>query len=136
MVPKAMNRKLSLFAISLLIGTQSLLGQTISAEITKKGQIPNFAVVDFRGASGAQPLMNTFNGTLFTDLQTSGLFKMVPKSFYPLQNPQRPEDFRDTSGQGLALADWAGSPVNGNYLAFGFTAIQNNQIVLYGYVDD
>ena len=61
---------------------------------------------------------------------------MVPKSFYPLQNPQRPEDFRESSGQGLALADWAGSPVNANYLAFGYTTLQNNQIVLFGYVYD
>ncbi len=129
-----MIRKLAL----LLLGAQALLAQTgvIQTEIVKKGQIPNFAAIDFRGASGAQPLMNTFNGTLFTDLQTSGLFKMVPKSFYPLQNPQRPEDFRETSGQGLALADWAGSPVNANYLAFGYTTLQNNQLVLFGYVYD
>jgi TolB protein len=132
MVPKAMNRKLALFTLTLAIGAHA----QISTTIIKSGQTPNFAVIDFRGASGAQPLMNTFNGTLFTDLQTSGLFKMVPKSFYPLQNPQRPEDFRDASGQGFALADWARTPVNANYLAFGYTAVQNNQIVLYGYVYD
>jgi TolB protein len=80
--------------------------------------------------------MATFNSTLYKDLEDSGLFKMVPKSFYPLQNPQRPEDFRPTSGQGLAMADWAGTPTNANFLAFGYTSLQNGQLVLYGWLYD
>ena len=108
----------------------------IKGQITGSGGKPSLAVVDFRGSGGAQALMSVTNGTLFTDLDTSGIFKMVPKSLYPLQNPQRPEDLKPTSGQGLALADWAGSPVNASHLVYGYTADQNGTLVLYGYVND
>ena len=108
----------------------------IKGQITGSGGKPSLAVVDLRGSGGAQALMSVTNGTLFTDLDTSGIFKMVPKSLYPLQNPQRPEDLKPTSGQGLALADWAGSPVNASHLVYGYTADQNGTLVLYGYVND
>jgi TolB protein len=123
-------------ALLTLILSTSALGQAITSQIFKGGSSPNMAVIDFRGGGGAQGYMSTFNATLFNDLQDSGLFKMVPKSFYPLQVPQRPEDLRPTSGQGLAMADWAGTPVNANYLAFGYTAVQNGQLVLYGWLYD
>ena len=116
----------------------ALLGQgnLIQSVISKTAGKPNLAVVDFRGTGAAQPLMNTFNGTLYSDLETSGLFTMVSKSFYPLQNPQRPDDLKPTSGQGMALADWAGTPVNANWLAFGYNSVQGGQLVLYGYLYD
>ncbi len=111
-------------------------GSLIQSVINKPGGKPNLAVTDFRGTGNAQALMNTFNGTLFGDLEGSGLFNMVSKSFYPLQNPQRPEDFKATSGQGLALADWSGTPVNANWLAFGYNSVAGNQLVLFGYLYD
>jgi TolB protein len=125
-------------AFLLLVSSAGLFGQSgaIVTDVKKGGNSPNMAVSDVRGAAGAQGYMSTFNATLFGDLQDSGLFKMVPKSFYPLQVPQRPEDFKPTSGQGLAMADWAGTPVNANYLAFGYTAVQNGQLVLYGWLYD
>jgi TolB protein len=123
-------------ALLLVVLSTYLSGQVITTDVIKGGSSPNMAVSDFRGGAGAQGYMSTFNATLFGDLQDSGLFKMVPKSFYPLTVPQRPEDFRPTSGQGLAMADWAGTPVNANYLAFGYTAVQNGQLVLYGWLYD
>ena len=59
--------------------------------------------------------------------QNSGLFTMAPKGMYPLQVPQRPEDFRQpprpgTSLGGLALSDWSSPPVQANFLATGYTA--------------
>jgi TolB protein len=119
----------------LLISAACAFGQKITSTITESANSPNMAVIDFRGTAGGG-YMSTFNATLYGDLQDSGLFKMVPKSFYPLQVPQRPEDFKPTSGQGLAMADWAGTPVNANYLAFGYTAVQNGQLVLYGWLYD
>ncbi len=115
---------------------RTLHAQDARINISGAGGKPALAVVDFRGSGGAQSLMSTFNGTLFTDLDSSGIFKMVPKSLYPLQNPQRPEDLKPSSGQGLALADWAGSPVNASHLVFGYTADQNGTLVLYGYLND
>jgi hypothetical protein len=59
------------------------------------GARPAIAVPDLRGSGAAQPLMNAFNETLYNDLDASGLFKIVPKTMYPLQAPQQPSDFRE-----------------------------------------
>jgi TolB protein len=111
------------------------------------GNRPAFAVPDLRGSGAAQPLMNAFNETLYNDLDSSGLFKMVPKTMYPLQVPQQPADFREQpapqparpgqqprNGGGAWLSDWSSPPVSANYLAFGYTAVQNNVLVLYGWL--
>src|SRR5580700_2175013 len=99
------------------------------------GTTTRIAIPDLRGSGAAQPLMNAFNETLYNDLDASGLFKIVPKTMYPLQIPQQPSDFRDAgtsprAGQphgagGLALSDWSSPPVSANYLVAGYTAVQN-----------
>jgi TolB protein len=105
------------------------------------GQKTVLAVPDLRGSGASQNFMGAFNDTLFSDLQNSGFFDMAPKGMYPLQVPQRPEDFRPparpgTSSGGLSLSDWASPPVSANYLATGYTAEQSGQIVLYGWLFD
>jgi TolB protein len=108
---------------------------------------PAIAIPDLRGSGGAQPLMNAFNETLYNDLDASGLFKIVPKTMYPLQVPQQPTDFREQpapqqtrpgqqarNGGGAWLSDWSSPPVSANYLVFGYTAEQNNVLVLYGWL--
>lgn len=130
-----MKRILLLSSIGLAI--VALIGaQQITRDIGKQGEKPTIAVPDFRGSGDAQKFMGVFNKTLFNDLDTSGQLKMIPKTLYPLQVPQQPSDFRTTSGQGLAMGDWSGPPPNANYLAFGYTAVQSNQIVLYGWLFD
>jgi TolB protein len=114
-----------------------------------QGERPAIAVPDFRGSGAAQPLMGAFNQTLYSDLDSSGIFKMVPKTMYPLQAPQQPSDFREPppqpesrrrrqqqppTGGGLWLSDWSSPPVSANYLAFGYTAVQNDVLVLYGWL--
>jgi TolB protein len=103
-----------------------------------QGDRPVIAVPDIRGSGAAQALMNAFNETLFSDIQDSGLFKMAAKSMFPLQVPQRPEDLRQPapgqSANGLWLTDWAAPPVAANYLTMGYTAEQNGQLVLYGWL--
>ena len=111
------------------------------------GDRPKIALPDLRGSGAAQPLMNAFNETLYNDLDGSGLLKIVPKTMYPLQAPQQPSDFREPpaaqatrpgqplpSGGGAWLSDWSSPPVSANYLAFGYTAVQNNVLVLYGWL--
>lgn len=116
------------------------------------GEKPGIAVPDFRGSGAAQPLMNTFNQTLFSDLEASGILKMVAKSLYPLQVPQQPSDFKEPppqapptrsrrgampqprNGGGLWLSDWASPPVGATYLAMGYAAPQNDVLVLYGWL--
>src|SRR5580692_9081338 len=114
----------------------TVFAQDIVTWINGTGGKPALAVIDFRG-SGSQPFMSAFNSTLFNDLQGSALFDMKPKSMFPLNNPQRPEDLRpEDGGQGFALSDWAGAPVNASHLVFGYTAAQNGALVLYGFLDD
>lgn len=107
------------------------------------------AVPDLRGAGEAQRHMAVFNRTLFSGLQDSGYFKMAPKSMYPLQVPQQPQDFKPPLApatpprrgeppkpvsQGPWLTDWSSPPVNADYLAMGYTAVQNDRIVLFGWL--
>jgi TolB protein len=104
-------------------------------------QRPAIAVPDLRGSGTAQNFMGAFNETLFSDLQNSGLFDMRPKGMYPLQVPQRPEEFRQpprpgASLGGMALSDWSSPPVQANFLTAGYTAEQNGQIALYGWLFD
>ena len=86
-----------------------------------------------------------------------GMFRMVPKTMYPKANPAaalglaaaagragratagaRPAARRPQppNGGGLWLSDWSGPPVSANYLAFGYTAVQNGVLVLYGWLYD
>lgn len=127
-------------ALFACLGIALANAQDIRTGIAREGERPVMAVTDFRGAGTAQPFMSAFNETLFNDLQGAGVFRMAPKGMYPLQAPQRPEDFRQpaagTPGGGLWLSDWSSPPVSANYLAFGYTAVQNNQLVLYGWLYD
>lgn len=130
------KHKLLLLAVISIIGAGVVLAQDITTWITTTGGKPALAVIDFRG-SGSQQFMSAFNSTLYSDLQNSGLFDIKPKSMYPLKNPQSASDLRPSdNGEGLALADWAGSPVNASHLVFGYTAAQNGALVLYGNLFD
>ena len=120
-----------------------------------RGRTPTIALPDLRGSGEAQGLMGVLNQTLAADVQGSGVVKMVPKTMYPLTVPQQPSDFTQpppppdpnarnrrnqppppTSGGGRWMIDWAGPPVNANYMAFGYAAPQNGVLVLYGWVFD
>ena len=131
-----MTRRYSLSALVILFAATSLQGQDAKLVIPGMAQKAKLAVTDFRGTGGAANLTGTFNSTLFADLQDSGLFDMVSKSLYPVQQPQRPEDFKAQSGQGLALQDWAGPPTSTSHLALGYAADQNGSFVIYGYLID
>ncbi|MFN7993923.1 MAG: hypothetical protein U0Q18_09995 [Bryobacteraceae bacterium] len=131
-----------------LIGVILVLAAQQSDVIIKLegGTRPAIAVPDLRGSGAAQPLMNAFNETLYNDLDASGLFKMVPKTMYPLRVPQQPSDFRDQppqttrpgqsppNGGGAWLSDWSSPPVSANYVVVGYTAPQNDVLVLYGWL--
>src|SRR5689334_15589421 len=100
------------------------------------GAMPTIAIPDFRGSGDVARYMNTFNQTLFSAIQDSGLVKMAGKSFYPVVTPQQPSDFQQpgpgpVSGRRAPwLTDWSSPPVSAKYLAFGYAGSQSNQIVL------
>lgn len=97
------------------------------------GNMPVIAITDMRGTGEAQNHMAVFNKTLYDEIEGSAVLKIASKSVYPLNTPQSPQDFRPGGAQ---LGDWGRPPVNANYLAFGYTAVQNGQLVLFGYLYD
>jgi TolB protein len=111
--------------------------------IIKGGTIPTLAVPEFRGDGQSQSFMTVFNQTLWSDLDGSGNFKMLPKGSYPLNVPQQLSDFkpaqaanRPGSGGGLAMSDWSSPPTQANYVTVGYAAPQNNLFVVRGWLVD
>jgi TolB protein len=126
----------SIFCVAILL-VRSKAQQTAQIPIEQHAGKPSIAVPDFRGGGAAQAYMSVFNQTLFSQLQDSASLKMAPKTVYPLRIPQQPTDFREPVNgqpQGPWLTDWSGPPVNANYLAFGYSAVQGNTLVLYGWL--
>ena len=117
---------------------------------------PAMAIPDFRGSGQAQNFMAAFNSTLQSDVGSAGLFKMIPKTMFPTTVPQQPSDFRQPppppvetarsrrskapaappTGGGLWMTDWSSPPVNANYVAIGYTFVQNDLFVLKGWLID
>jgi TolB protein len=124
-------------AIAVCAGVLVAQQQPINIWINGPGGKPALALPNFRGANGAQPFMDAFNSTLFSDLQNSGLFDLQSKSLYPLNNPQTPNDLRpEDNNMGYALQDWSGSPVKASHLVFGYASSVNGALALYGNVYD
>ena len=120
-----------MLAAALWLAAQEIQG------VVSQGQQLRLAVPDLRGSGDAQKFMRTFNETLWNELDASGVVKLVGKDVYPLNVPQRPEDFVPPSNgrsNGPWLTDWSGAPVNANNLAFGYAAVQDGRLVLLGYL--
>ncbi len=107
------------------------------SELTRKDKAV-IALPDFKGSGDAAQWMNLFNQTVFDEIFNSAVLKVSPKSFYPKRIPQQPQDFRQpvpgVPSDGLWLSDWAAEPVAAGWLAIGYTAVQNGQIVLFGWL--
>jgi len=146
---KTKNFPKTLGPIALLLTAAAALPGQAQRDITgtiSSAERPAIAVADMRGTGDAQRNMDTFNATLWDELQNAGILKMVSKSLYPLEVPQRPQDFKPPAVPANArrgtppartgpwLTDWSGPPVSANYLAFGYTAVQDNRLVLYGWL--
>src|SRR3954454_17146201 len=143
--------KKTLLVLGLAFAAILALAQNrILIELTGQGGKGVMAIPDFRGSGDAARFMATFNTTLWNEVDQSGLFRMAPKTSYPLQAPQQPQDIRGGQAPtpppprrgapppvqqptGMYLSDWAGPPVTANYLAFGYTAVQGGRLVLMGY---
>src|SRR5580658_2086666 len=109
-------------------------GQTqtdINATIVGGNDRPKIAVPDFRGTGAAQTWMAAFNSTLNSELAGSGAFTMIDKSYYPVNIPQQPSDFKIG---GATLKDWSNPPAGATHLAFGYSAVQNDQLVVRGWL--
>jgi TolB protein len=105
----------------------ALAGQDIGGRIVA-GERPVIAVTDMHGSGAAQQYMDAFNKTLWDELDNTGQIRLAPKTSYPLTVPQQPSDFQPP----VLFSEWSRPPVSANYLAFGYTAAQGDQILLYG----
>jgi|tagenome__1003787_1003787.scaffolds.fasta_scaffold20890016_2 TolB protein len=89
------------------------------------------AVADFK-SSGADPrtnpLIKTFNDTLWNDLDNAGIFDMASKSFYPLQQPSTPGEVK--------LDAWGNPPASAAMLAFGNLGVVGPDVLVSGWLDD
>ncbi len=138
-------------ATGLLLAAAVLLRGQQASDITGRistSERPAIAVADLRGSGEAQKYMDAFNATLWDEVSGAGVLKMVAKSMYPLETPQRPQDFHppttttpvrrgqlpQTVRNGPWLTDWSGPPVSANYLAFGYTGEQDGRLVLFGWL--
>src|SRR6267154_2008 len=88
-------KKLVWFVVAVAAGSLLFLqAQDFGGVIEKlKGKVPAIAIPDLRGSGEAQNVMAAFNQTLWSDVQSSGVVKLVPKTMYPLTVPQQPSDF-------------------------------------------
>src|SRR5216684_8323643 len=98
---------------------------------TNRGAPIKLAVPDFKAASGdpqTAPLNTVFNQTLWNDLDNSGVFEMVSKSFYPLQTPGTPGE--------LKVETWGNAPVDAAMVAFGNLGVANGKVNVQGWLFD
>lgn len=129
-----MNRTFAALSVLALSGLLWMNAQ--QSDIVVKltgGEQAVIAITDMRGAGDAQQQMGVFNRTLYDEIANSGVLKVAAKSMYPLSVPQQPQDFR---AGGPQLVDWSKPPVSAAYLAFGYTAVQDGKLVLFGWLYD
>ena len=145
-----MKIKLILASIGVLTAGANFVSgqQQIGGVISQLRGKPRVAVIDFRGAGDAQKFMTTFNTTLWDELNNSGVLEMVGKSFYPLDVPQQPQDFKPPTAAAPArrgdpqrvvkngpwLTDWSNPPTSASHLVFGYTATQDGRLLLKGFL--
>jgi TolB protein len=82
------------------------------------------------GAMGGNvaDLTKVFNDTLWNDLDNAGIFDMVSKSFYPLQQPGSPSE--------MQLQAWGNPPPSAAMVAFGNTASDGQNLNVQGWLYD
>jgi TolB protein len=89
------------------------------------GQSARLAVADFvpQGSDPKLLQMNKqFNDVLWNDMLLSGVFDLVPKSFYPMKLPSQPTE--------VSFEIWAGSELKVQDLAYGSSSVQGAQFVV------
>src|SRR6202522_764445 len=87
------------------------------------------AAADFNpSSSDAQtaPLKTIFDNTLYSDLNSAGIFDMVSKSMAPPVMPASPQQ--------MNLAQWAAAPANAAFVAFGSVAVKPGRVAVFGWL--
>lgn len=88
--------------------------------------VPDFKQSTADPANG--PMMKAFNDTLWYDLDNAGIFTLVAKSFYPVQNPGFPNE--------VNLKTWDNPPISAAMLAFGNLGASGGKVTVQGWLYD
>ena len=105
----------------------------ISIGIPLSLELRKLAVADFRvNSPGLGPMVDVFNQVVWNDLDNSGVFDLVSKSFYPQNVPGRGEELAAPG----ALAAWADPPVGAQLLALGNASLVSGNLVVEGFLYD
>ena len=97
--------------------------------------VPDFKQMNADPQTGR--LLGVFNQTLWNDLNNAGIFEMVAKSFYPLQQPGDPSDLAcPATGPCPKLEAWSNPPPNTGMLAFGNVNASGADLVVQGWLVD
>jgi len=89
------------------------------------------AAADFKSSTSDAKnadLLKTFNDTLWNDLDNAGIFDLVSKSFYPLQNPGQPSE--------INFSAWNSPPPKAAMLAFGNLGVTADKVAVQGWLYD
>jgi TolB protein len=124
-------RPIFAFFLLLALGGLQAAAQDWIRTGTNRGAPIRLAVPDFKPSTGdpqTAPLNTVFNQTLWNDLDNSGVFEMVSKSFYPLQIPGAPGE--------LKLDAWGNPPPDAAMLAFGNLGVANRKLTVLGWLFD
>lgn len=87
------------------------------------------AVAEFRGDGVAEPVLQELNRVLWTELEASGALTLAARTACPTMNPNT----LDLLTAAVA-STWRKTPCNANYLALGYAGVQDNRLVLVGWL--
>lgn len=127
---RAINASLLVLVVLLAVSLASAQQEWIRTG-TNRGAPIRLAAPDFKASTNdpqTSPLNTVFNQTLWNDLDNSGIFEMVSKSFYPLQTPGAPGD--------INLNAWNGPPPNASFVAFGNLGVASEKLQVQGWLFD
>src|SRR5271154_986964 len=128
-----MKRTAIVLAVIMIFASAELCAQDaqINTGINKGQDRVRLASADFKAArkdAAIASLLQTFNTTLFNDLDNAGIFDMVSKSFYPLEQPGSPNEMK--------LEAWNVPPPNAAMVAFGNLNVQGDDLAVMGWLFD
>jgi TolB protein len=90
---------------------------------------PRIAVPDFVPRSDeAKSHSALFTSVVRDDLSFSGIVDLVSPSFYPIQPLSQPGELR--------FLTWSDSPLNSNFVAFGYLTETSAEVVIYAWMYD
>jgi len=90
---------------------------------------PRIAVPDFVPRSDeAKSHSALFTSVVRDDLSFSGIVELVSPSFYPTQPLSQPGELR--------FLTWSDSPLNSNFVAFGYLTESSSEVVIYAWMYD